>query len=499
MWNYLIDSFFFVLSPIPLLYVALGVFLGITVGAIPGLTGSMLIALTVPLTFYMDNDLALILLVAMYVGAISGGLITATLLRMPGTPASVVTTFDGYPLAKSGKSGRAIGIGIMSSFVGGLISWIFLITLSPPLAKVALKFGPFEFFSLVLMALVMISAVGEGSILKGFISGLLGLLAACPGMDALSGTLRLEFGFDEMAAGFSLIPVLIGLFGISQIITDLTNIERKVERIPISFKGMFLSLKDLKDQATNLIRSSVLGTWVGILPGIGANIGSLLAYSAAKSSSKKPQDFGKGSEEGIVASEAANNATIGGALIPLVTLGIPGSLVDAILLGALILHDLTPGPLLFRDDPQLVYNIMTTAFVGNVIMFFFMLFASVIIARVIDIPKTFLIPTILAFCVVGTYALNNRTFDVWVMFGFGILGFLMEKTKIPLGPFVIGLILEPIAEKNIRSGLMLSDGSFLPVLTRPLSLAFVILALITLVWTLYRELKHQKALQKAGL
>jgi len=473
--------------------------LGITVGAIPGLTGSMLIALTVPLTFYMDNDLALILLVAMYVGAISGGLITATLLRMPGTPASVVTTFDGYPLAKSGKSGRAIGIGIMSSFVGGLISWIFLITLSPPLAKVALKFGPFEFFSLVLMALVMISAVGEGSILKGFISGLLGLLAACPGMDALSGTLRLEFGFDEMAAGFSLIPVLIGLFGISQIITDLTNIERKVERIPISFKGMFLSLKDLKDQATNLIRSSVLGTWVGILPGIGANIGSLLAYSAAKSSSKKPQDFGKGSEEGIVASEAANNATIGGALIPLVTLGIPGSLVDAILLGALILHDLTPGPLLFRDDPQLVYNIMTTAFVGNVIMFFFMLFASVIIARVIDIPKTFLIPTILAFCVVGTYALNNRTFDVWVMFGFGILGFLMEKTKIPLGPFVIGLILEPIAEKNIRSGLMLSDGSFLPVLTRPLSLAFVILALITLVWTLYRELKHQKALQKAGL
>ncbi|MBW1994984.1 MAG: tripartite tricarboxylate transporter permease, partial [Deltaproteobacteria bacterium] len=288
MWNYLIDSFFFVLSPIPLLYVALGVFLGITVGAIPGLTGSMLIALTVPLTFYMDNDLALILLVAMYVGAISGGLITATLLRMPGTPASVVTTFDGYPLAKSGKSGRAIGIGIMSSFVGGLISWIFLITLSPPLAKVALKFGPFEFFSLVLMALVMISAVGEGSILKGFISGLLGLLAACPGMDALSGTLRLEFGFDEMAAGFSLIPVLIGLFGISQIITDLTNIERKVERIPISFKGMFLSLKDLKDQATNLIRSSVLGTWVGILPGIGANIGSLLAYSAAKSSSKKP-------------------------------------------------------------------------------------------------------------------------------------------------------------------------------------------------------------------
>jgi putative tricarboxylic transport membrane protein len=237
---------------------------------------------------------------------------------------------------------------------------------------------------------------------------------------------------------------------------------------------------------------------VGILPGIGGNIGSLLAYSAARSSSKNPEVFGKGSEEGIVASEAANNATIGGALIPLITLGIPGSLVDAILLGALILHDLTPGPLLFRDDPGLVYNIMTTAFVGNVLMFVFMLFASFIVARLVDIPKAFLIPAILAFCVVGTYALNNRTFDIWAMFGFGIMGFLMEKAKIPLGPFVIGLILGPIAEKNMRSGLMLSDGSFLPVITRPISLAFMIIALVTLVWTLYRELKHQKAMQETG-
>lgn len=495
MLTYLIDSFSFMFKPMPFFYMSLGVFLGIVVGAIPGLTGSMLIALTVPLTFYMDHNLALILLVAMYVGAISGGLITATLLRMPGTPASVVTTFDGYPMAKAGNPGRAIGIGIISSFVGGLISWVFLVTLSPPLAKVALKFGPFEFFTLVLMALVMITAVGEGSILKGFISGLLGLLTACPGIDTLTGTLRLDFGSEEMAAGFSLIPVLIGLFGISQIISDLTHIEFKMEKIPLSFKGMFLSLKDLRRHSVNLIRSSVLGTWVGILPGIGANIGSLLAYSAARSSSKRSQDFGKGSEEGIVASEAANNATIGGALIPLVTLGIPGSLVDAILLGALILHDLTPGPLLFRDDPVLVYNIMTTAFLGNIIMFVFMIFASVIVARLVDIPKSFLIPVILAFCVVGTFALNNRTFDVWAMFGFGILGFLLEKASIPLGPFVIGMILGPIAEKNLRSGLMMSDGSFLPVVTRPLCLTFVIIALVTLVWTLYREMNLQRVMK----
>ncbi len=487
-------SFSFLLMPVPLFYMALGVFLGISVGAIPGLSGSMLIALTVPLTFYMDSNLALVLLVSMYVGAISGGLITATLLRMPGTPASVVTTFDGYPMAKSGRPDRAVGVGIMASFVGGLISWVFLVTLSPPLAKFALKFGPFEFFALVMMALVMIAAVGEGSLLKGFISGIMGLLTGCPGQDVVSGTLRITFGFEEMMDGFSLIPVLIGMFGLSQLINDLVNVEQTLDKFKVSIRGMFLTLSDIKNQIVNLVRSSCIGTWVGILPGIGANIGSLLAYSAAKSASKHPAKFGTGCEEGIVASEAANNATIGGALVPLVTLGIPGSLVDAILLGALILHDLSPGPLLFRENPVLVYNIMNTSLIANFIMLFFMLGASILVARLVEIPKAFLVPTILVFCVLGTFAVNNRLFDVWVMLSFGLLGFLLEKASIPLGPFVIGLILGPLAEKNLRSGLMMSDGSLMPLVDRPLCLAFVIIALLTLVWTLYRELKSKKIL-----
>ena len=485
-------SFSFLLMPVPLFYMALGVFLGISVGAIPGLSGSMLIALTVPLTFYMDSNLALVLLVSMYVGAISGGLITATLLRMPGTPASVVTTFDGYPMAKSGRPDRAVGVGIMASFVGGLISWVFLVTLSPPLAKFALKFGPFEFFALVMMALVMIAAVGEGSLLKGFISGIMGLLTGCPGQDVVSGTLRITFGFEEMMDGFSLIPVLIGMFGLSQLINDLVNVEQTLDKFKVSIRGMFLTLSDIKNQIVNLVRSSCIGTWVGILPGIGANIGSLLAYSAAKSASKQPAKFGTGCEEGIVASEAANNATIGGALVPLVTLGIPGSLVDAILLGALILHDLSPGPLLFRENPVLVYNIMNTSLIANFIMLVFMLGASILVARLVEIPKAFLVPTILVFCVLGTFAVNNRLFDVWVMLSFGLLGFLLEKASIPLGPFVIGLILGPLAEKNLRSGLMMSDGSLMPLVDRPLCLAFVIIALLTLVWTLYRELKSKK-------
>lgn len=482
------SAFASIFTPLPMFYVFLGVTLGIIVGAIPGLTGSMLIALTIPLTFYMESTPALILLVSMYVGAVSGGLITASLLRIPGTPASVVTTFDGYPMAKGGRPGRAIGIGIMSSFVGGLISWFFLVLLSPPLARIALKFGPFELFALVLMALVLIASAGQGSFVRGLISGFLGLLVACPGVDPVLGTLRLDFGFDEMAGGFGLLPVLIGLFGISQIISDIMEIEFKVEKIPLSFSGMFLSLRDLKKQAVNLVRSSLIGTWVGILPGIGANIGSILAYSAAKNSSKTPEKFGSGIEEGIVASEAANNATIGGALIPLITMGIPGSLIDAILLGALILHDVTPGPLLFRDHSELVYGIIAAALVANVLMFFIMLGASFGIAKLVDIPKLYLIPIILSFCVVGTFALNNRIFDVWVMFMFGLVGYGLERARIPLGPFVIGIILSPIAEVKLRSGLMLSGGTLLPLITRPISLAFVVISLLTLAWTVRQEL-----------
>lgn len=483
------------LQPLHMAYIILGVFLGTTIGAIPGLTGTMLISLTIPLTFYMDQIFALELLVAMYVGSISGGLISATLLRIPGTPASVVTTFDGYPMAKAGKPGRAIGLGITASFFGGLISWLFLVVLAPPLSAIALKFGPFEMFSMVLMALVLIATLGQGSFVKGLVSGFLGMLVACPGIDPITSRLRLTFGFDQLVGGFNLIPLLIGLFGISQIINDVTDLEATIERIPVTFRGMFMSLKDLKDQAVNMIRSSALGTWIGILPGIGGNIGSIVAYSAAKNASKTPGEFGHGSEEGIIASEAANNATIGGAFIPFLSLGIPGSVITAVLMGALILHGVTPGPLLFRDHPDLVHSIIATVFTANIVMFFVMLVASVVVARLVDIPKAFLIPVVLVFCAIGSFAINNRIFDVWVMFLFGLVGFLLEKTKVPLGPFIIGIILGPIAEVNLRSGLMLSRGSFLPLVTRPISLVFIIVSIVTLVLPLYQNYKQTKAKQ----
>jgi putative tricarboxylic transport membrane protein len=485
----LIPSMLTLLNPVHLGYVALGVSLGIIVGAIPGLSGTMLIALTLPLTFYMKSVVAVELLVSMYVGSVSGGLISATLLRIPGTPASIVTTFDAYPMAMKGKPGRAVGIGIISSFIGGLISWIFLVLLSPPLSALALKFGPFELFSMVLMALVLIASIGGGSFIKGIVSGFLGMLVACAGIDPVTSQLRLTFGSMQMVSGLNLIPILIGMFGISQILNDAIHVEHKIERVPLKLSGVFLSLRELKEHTANFVRSSVIGTWVGLLPGIGANIGSIMSYSAAKNASKTPERFGTGIEDGIIASETANNATIGGAFVPMLSLGIPGSIITAVLMGALTLHDVTPGPLLFKNNPDVVYSIIATVFVANLIMFFLMIGATFIVGRLVDIPKANLIPIILVFCVIGTFALNNRIFDVWLMFIFGLVGFALEKVKVPLAPFVIGLILSPIAEINLRSGLMLSAGSFLPLLTRPISAIFVCIAIGTLVWSLYQTVR----------
>lgn len=459
-----------------LFLISLGTTLGITVGAVPGLTGAMLIALTLPLTYAMQATDAMMLLVAMYVGSVSGGLITATLLRMPGTPASVMTTLDGYPLAKSGRPGRALGLGIMASFAGGVVSCGFLVTLARPMADLSTKFGPFEFFSLVMMALVLIATVGGRSLSRALFSGLFGILCAMPGVAEATGEVRLTFGFEELNGGLKLLPVLIGLFAVSQVITEILHLGDTAERIEVRDEKLFPPLADWLEHGLNMIRSALIGTWIGILPGIGANIGSVAAYSTARSFSKQPELFGHGSEEGIVASESANNATVGGALIPLVAMGIPGSVIDAILLGALVLHGLQPGPLLFKNNPDLVYTIMGTYAVANVVMLVFLIFAAKHIARLVDVPRSLLIPVVLTFCIVGSYALGNRFFDVWVMLLFGLVGFGMERFRIPLAPFVIGFVLGPVAEANLSAGLMSSGGSWLPVVTRPLSLTFLLLS-----------------------
>lgn len=459
------------------------------VGAIPGLTGAMLIALTLPLTFSMGGEQALVLLISMYVGSVSGGLITATLLRMPGTPASIMTTLDGYPMAKQGQPGRALGLGVAASFIGGMISWGFLVLLAKPMADWSTMFGPFEFFALVLMAMVLIASVGGSSLAKGLLSGFLGILATMPGTAPATGQIRWTLGVHAMDDGFKLLPVLIGLFAVNQIIRDIVHLDEPIERIQLKREGMFLSFGDWMKHAVNLLRSSVIGTWIGILPGIGANVGSVVAYSAARSLSKTPEEFGSGSEEGIIASESANNATVGGALIPLIAMGIPGSVIDAILLGALVIHGLQPGPLLFDQNPNAVYVIMGTMLLANIFMFGFMLLSLGWLSKLATIPRAYLLPVILTFCVIGSFALGNRMFDVWAMLGFGVFGFALEKLKIPLAPFVIGFVLAPIAEEHLSAGLMQTGGSYLPLVTRPISLIFCSIAAILLCWTLIRHHK----------
>nr|WP_255720811.1 tripartite tricarboxylate transporter permease [Acuticoccus kalidii] len=472
----------YIASPVPFFWVLLGTTLGIFVGAVPGLTGGMLIALSIPLTFTMNSTHALILMVAMYVGSVSGGLISATLLKMPGTPSSVMTTFDGYPMAARGEAGRALGLSIGASLVGGLVAGVFIVVLSVPLSRWATTFGPFEYFAMVLMALVLIASISQGSMVKGLLAGALGIAFALPGLNPSDGQLRLTFGWHELDAGFDLLPVLLGVFVMSQIIIDALEIEKKGQPISVGGAKVLLSLSTWRRHWGNLLRSSVIGTWIGILPGVGASISSMVAYATARSVSKEPEAFGTGSEEGIVASEAANNANVGGALIPLITMGIPGSPIDAILLGALILHNIQPGPLLFVNNADFVWALIAAYLVANILMFAIMTLCVKWIARLMVVDRALLLPVIFVACVVGCYALHNRMFDVWVMVFFGLVGFAMARCKVPLGPFVIGFVLAGILEEDLRSGMQLSDAGFWGILDRPIALGFIAVSVLTLIW-----------------
>lgn len=485
-----------ILVPWTFFMLFLGTALGIVVGAIPGLSGAMLIALTLPLTFYMEPFDAVVLLVSMYVGAISGGLITATLMRMPGTPAAVMTTLDGYPMARAGMPGRALGLGITASFVGGMISWMVLFTITQPLSILATRFGPFEYFTLIMMAMVLIASVSEGSMVKGLISGFLGMLVSMPGVDPASGMPRLTFDQYQLNGGLQLLPVLIGTFAVSQVIKDAMDRGGVPERQEMGQSKILMTFRELRSSAGNMIRSSFIGTWIGILPGIGASIGSVVAYTVAKNVSKTPEKFGHGSEEGIIASEAANNATVGGALIPLIAMGIPGSVIDAILIGALTIHSIQPGPTLFLTNNDIVWGMIAAALLANILMFILMVSSVRHISGLIYLPKSFVLPIVMMFCVIGSYALNNTMFDVWVMLAFGVMGFLLEKARIPLGPFVIGFVLAPLGEEKLRSGLMMTAGDFSPIVTRPFPLLFTILAICLLVWPFISE-RRRKAKEQA--
>lgn len=489
----LLNGFLSMASPWPFFFVLFGTFLGVTIGAIPGLSGSMLIALTLPLTYYMDALTAVSLIIGMYVGSVAGGLISASLLRMPGTAAAVMTTFDGYPMARSGRPGRALGLGIAASFVGGLFSWVVLATMSKPISVWATGFGPFEYFTLILSALVLIAAVSQGSMLKGLIAGAFGVLVSMPGIDPSSGQPRMTWDWYALNGGLKLMPVLLGAFVVSQILKDVLEIDRKFKRVDLVDDSIILKLSDYRKQTVNFIRSSAIGTVIGILPGVGANIGSVVSYTAAKNTSREPEKFGTGHDDGIVASEAANNATVGGALIPLIAMGIPGSIIDVFLIAALMIHSIQPGPYLFINNADIVWAMIAACLLANIMMFVIMASFAGRMSQLMYLPRAYLLPVVLTFCIVGAFALDNTMLDVWVMLAFGVIGFFMERAGIPLGPFIIGFILAPLAEVKLRSGLSATAGDITPIFTRPLSLTFLILTLVLLLMPFYGAFKRRRA------
>jgi putative tricarboxylic transport membrane protein len=343
--------------------------------------------------------------------------------------------------------------------------------------------GPWEILALVCMALVLIASLSQGSLLKGLISAALGVLVAMPGLDQSSGNDRFTFGWVEMTAGFDILPVILGIFALSQLLADTVNIEEEnLNRAQASMKGILISWRDYIKYGWNMLRSSVLGIAMGILPGVGATVASIVAYTTARRFSKTPEVFGKGSEEAIVATESANNATTGGTLIPLLALGIPGGLSDAVLLGALIIHNLTPGPMLFVHNPEVVNAIMATHLVAHVFMFIFMTVGVLVFARLMLLSREWTFPLILVVCLVGAYTVNGRMFDVWVMLAFGLLGYALEYCKVPIAPFVVGLVLGPLGEQKLRTGLMAAGGDLTVLFQRPVALLFFGVALLGLLW-----------------
>ena len=487
-----------------LAYTFIGTFVGIVAAAIPGFTITMAIILSFPFTYGMTPLEGLSMLMGVYIGGYSGGQISGILLGIPGTPSSICTTFDGYPMAKRGEAARALGIGIFSSFFGGLIGVLILIVFLAPMAELGLKFGPWEMCSLIVFSLTLIASLSSASFFKGLLVGALGLFFSTIGMDPLCGHMRFTFGFHELNGGLNFLPILIGLFAFPQLLDAISKSKKRkgqgkesesliTSKFKIPYRQVF---KDLKKNWFNLIRSGLIGSFVGALPGAGGIISNFLSYDQAKKASKNRKNFGKGCPDGIVASEAGNNGTAGGTLIPTLGLGIPGSVPTAVMLGVLMVHSILPGPGLFKEQPILVYGL----FVALIIAHFFMLIIQLKIGSrfflqlITRSPIHILIPLVLMCCAIGSLALHNRMFDVWTFLFFGILGYLLRKAKYPLPPMIIGFILGPIAETKLRQALSIDPNIYL-FLTRPISLIFVILMFASVGFSFYQIAKEKKGLK----
>lgn len=464
-----------------LLAVSGGLFIGIVIGAIPGLNVPMAVALLLPFTFYMEPVAGLSMLIGVYKGGTYGGSISAILINTPGAPAAAATVLDGYPLARQGKAGKALRASIYGSVIGEFISDVILITIAAQIATVALKFGPNEKFSLVVFALSTIAVISGGNILKGVAAGLFGLFLKTVGLDPITSSDRFTLGVFELTGGIPFLPLLIGLFAVSEF---LAQAEKKVipgqkeQVIPLSRKeeDNYVSWKEFRENLRTILRSTFIGLGIGALPGSGSAIAAFVSYGAAKNASRHPEKFGKGALEGVFAAETGNNAVCGGALIPLLTLGIPGDAITAIMVGVLLVHGLIPGPDLFVKSGDIVYAVFIGLIVGNLLHLFIASLGMRLFIRLLSVSRAFLFPAVIVICLAGTYTGDSSIFDVYLMTIFGVFGYIMKKFDFPVAPLIMGYILEPLLEISLVQALILNKNSVLPFFTRPISLFFLLLA-----------------------
>jgi putative tricarboxylic transport membrane protein len=487
-----------VFQPHMIFIILLGNLIGIVVGALPGITGSMAIAILLPLTFSMSPAEGLMLLLGIYPGGIFGGSIAAILLNLPGDPPAVMTTLDGYPMAQRGEASRAIGISTTASLLGSLFGVLCLIVIAPVLARFALSFGPPEFFMLCVFGLSSIAAVATKDLTKGIISCIIGLLLGEVGMDPVFSVQRFTFGEVNLLSGIPFGPLIIGLFGLAELLRQTLGPLEKLELRRQQIKKIFPSLDDMKRCAGTILRGSIIGTLVGALPGAGATIAAIISYNVAASLDKRPDRFGTGVPEGIAAPESANNASVGGALIPLLTLGIPGSTITAILVGAFMIHDIYPGPLLFVQHLDLVYVI----FIGLIVASFGFALFGYLSARfaplVLTLPPGVTMPLIAVFCLVGAYASRENVWDIGLALFFGVLSYILGEFGISSAPIILGYVLGPLVETNFRSSLQLSRGDLSIFLTSPICLVVLLLTIIVLLFPVWRARLYKSVLADRG-
>ncbi len=461
---------------------AFGVFLGVMFGCVPGLNGNTALVLVLPLTYKLPRMAAFALIMGIYIGSCSGGLISAILLNIPGAASNVATQFDGAPMARRGEAGKALGAGIFYSFIGSLIGFVILFTLSGPVANVAVNFSKADYFWMAIFALTMVVSLSSKSLWKGLAVACFGLLCSFIGASEVDGTIRMTLGIHSLDAGIDLIPALIGIYAVGELINASKAFDSKFKPVTnYKIKGFGFSLAEFKEQLGNMFRSGLVGAFIGILPGIGGMTANLVSYSVAKSTSKHPEKYGTGYIGGIVASETANNACVGGAMIPLFALGIPGDTFTAVMLGAMMIHGLQPGPLVMTKNAEFIYGVFVALLLANFFCVALQYFGIKVFVRLLAVPKHILLPIIMVLSLVGAIAINNRVFDAWVVLVFGIIGIVMTKLDFPITPIILGFILGPLAEENLRRALMLSKGAILPLVSGIPSIVLICMSVLSLM------------------